>query len=433
MCGTLQRMSIMLFVAILGAAPAGAQQSDWQAGQDWCERAGAGNQEKQVDKSVLIIDHLESRVICPIARPLKVKDGESIRVIFHRTAPDSFSYLISAIEAPTPRTAGAKPGEKAIPVEQLKFTTLPLRHDRHFSQYKIEITPRADLVRVETAGQAAAVDAAAPARAEMLEAALEGQGLFAGADAALEARVLSNRPFATLPEVEGYLASRKPGAKPEEIKAAAREAKEVLEKVDPRPILRPFEATIEVETAGPELTFTSGFSFSDLTSPKFFLASNDAGTPAKAEDDFKTVEVDPNKAEEVEPDVMALINIRWPELMNRSRFWNKVGVAFGLGLNGDSEPRYFLGPSFTLPKGFVFTAGLSGGKVKALPVGQDLGQVPINGDNTLGSLGSRFKVGYHFGISFAFTDRETEVRSHLSGLQATQSEDDDDDGGGDNP
>lgn len=116
---------------------------------------------------------------------------------------------------------------------------------------------------------------------------------------------------------------------------------------------------------------------------------------------------------------MALINIRWPDVKNP--FLSKLGVAFGLGLNGDNQPRYFLGPSFILPRGFVFTAGLSGGDVKILPAGQGLNRPVINDGTTLPTLDDDFKVGLHFGISFAFTNRENDVVSHLSGLKAIQS------------
>jgi len=55
-----------------------------------------------------------------------------------------------------------------------------------------------------------------------------------------------------------------------------------------------------------------------------------------------------------------------------------------------------------------------------LPVGQRLNEEPINGDNTLGTLGSRFAHGWYVGISFTFSqDKETEFLNALTPPQKT--------------
>lgn len=425
-------MSLLLFLSCLSPSPAAAQNAgddsmpDWKAGTDgWCEYTVSSNHrnrtQKVVEENLIVIDHSRNRVVCPRATPLRVREGRYVRTVFLRTHPNSFSYRVSAIEAPTPRTAGATTGPEQIPVplKELTSTFLTLRHDRHISQYTIDITP--------VAGKEVEVGPSAEERQAVQREVMSSlsRDLRAAAPRELQnaAEDITNRAYRigpSRPELEEMVeeeVTEIPSSRQAEIESLSQEVAENLKEEVEQITLRPFQVIIEVETAGPELTFTSGFAFSDLINPRFFLAPDTKGTPA-TEDDVVNVQED-DRGRDVEPDVMALINMRWPDL--KHRFLNKVGVAFGLGLNGDNEPRYFLGPSFTLPKGFVFTAGFSGGDVKVLPAGQGVNRPLVNGATTLPSLDTDFKVGFHVGISFTFTDRENDVASHLNSLTVIQS------------
>jgi len=177
-----------------------------------------------------------------------------------------------------------------------------------------------------------------------------------------------------------------------------------------------FEYTfpVWVKTAGWNITFTSGVGFSSLTNKKYFIGKDDGGN--------KIVKADPNRGDQSRPDVMALANLALPHLKTPGFGWagEKLGVAFGIGLGGDSDTRYYFGPSYTLGKRFILTGGWTGGKVSTLPVGQRLNEAPINGDNTLGTLGSRFAHGYYLGISFTFTpDKESDFLNALTPPQKT--------------
>ena len=160
--------------------------------------------------------------------------------------------------------------------------------------------------------------------------------------------------------------------------------------------LQPATFDIFVNTKpGVEVSFTGGVAFSGLRSPQFFTKTDDKGTAATT-DDTKTVEEDVEARDRFRPDTIAVTNIRDPNK------FGGVGLAFGVGLNNDADPRYFFGPSYFLGKNVLLHAGWTGGRVDRLPNGQQTGKAPINGDNTLAELPKRFKHGFYVGISFAF-------------------------------
>ena len=148
---------------------------------------------------------------------------------------------------------------------------------------------------------------------------------------------------------------------------------------------------------------TGGVAFSGLTDHKYFLQTDSAGK--------KTVEEDTAAMDRTRHDVIALANIYY----DRQYFGAlTLGAAFGIGDNGGANPRYFIGPSLVLGKNLVFTAGMTFGNVAGLPVGQSLHAAPINGDNTLTTLGSRYEHGAFFGVSFGFINREPDFKGGFS-------------------
>ena len=175
---------------------------------------------------------------------------------------------------------------------------------------------------------------------------------------------------------------------------------------------------IWVKTDGWQLTFSSGFGFSELYDERYFVKTDDLGND-DASDDVKTIERDRSAENELQPDLMALANLAAPD-DSRFRNW---GLAFGLGIGNDSEPRYFLGPSYHLGRNFILTAGLAGGNRATLPVGQELGMAPINGDNTLTTPHKKFDTSLFLGIAFSFAPAEKEFLAALKeGVQKVPEE-----------
>jgi hypothetical protein len=162
-----------------------------------------------------------------------------------------------------------------------------------------------------------------------------------------------------------------------------------------------------VETR-PEWTadFSGGIAFTGLRERAFFI---------QTVGDNKTVEEDVEARASFRPDIIALVNVRHPD-------WKGLGAAFGVGLNNDADPRYFLGVSYLFGGKFIFNGGWAGGKVNELPVGQQLHQPPINGDNTLTTPAARFRHAAYVGLGFTFINRENEFKAAFAATQQTTAE-----------
>jgi hypothetical protein len=167
-----------------------------------------------------------------------------------------------------------------------------------------------------------------------------------------------------------------------------------------------------VETL-PEWTvdFSGGIAFTGLRSREYFVKTDTKNTD-DADDDVKTVEEDAGARASFRPDIIALANVRHPRMRG-------LGAVFGVGLNNDADPRYFLGVSYLLGGKFIFNAGWAGGKVNELPVGQELHKAPINGDNTLTTPSARFRQAFYFGLGFTFINREDEFKGAFAAAQKT--------------
>lgn len=163
---------------------------------------------------------------------------------------------------------------------------------------------------------------------------------------------------------------------------------------------------IWVKTVSWDMSFSTGVTFSDLTNDKFFIETD-------TEDDTKRVRRDSSDIGDSRPDLVLFANLRTPD----AGWWTKgetrrflsarAGLAFGVGLNGDGDPRYFFGPSWTIGRknNFVLIAGWAGGQVDRLPAGQEVGEAPLN-DNILNNLDSSFEHGFFAGLTFTFNGPE---------------------------
>jgi hypothetical protein len=159
-----------------------------------------------------------------------------------------------------------------------------------------------------------------------------------------------------------------------------------------------FPATFDVwvkTKASFEVAFLGGAAFSGLRSRHYFIETDDRGT-ADTKDDTKTVREDSAAKDRFRPDTIAVANLRLPDK------WKGFGLAFGVGLNNDADPRYFFGPSYFFGRHFLLHAGWAGGRVDSLPDGQIVDKPAINGDDTLKSLPKRFAHALYAAVSFGF-------------------------------
>lgn len=281
------------------------------------------------------------RMVVPV---LRIADGDPFVIEFCRTDPRAFRYTISAIEEKEGEFSSTL--ETTAPVrttvEKLTSVQVVFRHNKVFRRYRVTAT---------------AVTGTPVTEAEKVTLGVE-----------------ENRRF--IPSSEAKLEGT-----PVVLYGVA------------------FDVLVDTKP-GWELTVSGGMAFSNLTSRRFYVKTDTKGT-TDANDDTQTVEEDPNETDSFRPDIIALANIQPPTLN-----WTRaLGLAFGLGIGDNSDARYFLGPSYTVGKHFIFTAGWTGGRVDTLPAGQQLGSAPINGANTLTTLGKRFRHGFYAGIAFTFIDR----------------------------
>jgi hypothetical protein len=314
------------------------------------------------DKKTLIFDHQAGRIIAPFPAQLEVEDGEVFGIIFCHTYPAKFNYELKGIGGTDIASASFSTGTQSVDAADLTTATVTWRHDRHFPLYQVSVSLRTD----------SGTPAVSPKKETHGNAQQGAQP--AGGQAA------GGQP--------------KPVESPQGAQAEA-------------PKLFSYTFPLWIKTVGWNLSFTSGIAFSGLTNRKFFVMTGADGT--------KTVQQDTRNGDSFTPDIVALANLSVPETWRV--VGNGLGLGFGLGLNSDGNTRYFLGPTWTLGKGFILGVGWAGGKISALPNGQQLNRPPINGDNTLNSLGSKFSSSWFAGIAFTFTNKETEFINALGPAQ----------------
>ena len=314
---------------------------------------------KETAHNTLVFDHYRLSATRKGPHVLSVKDGGYLQVRFICTDPTKFNYTITAnTDAEQKIGRQGVNGERVETRDLSRPASVTMRHSKLFTRYRVEISLRDDL------------KSAAPR-----------VGIPGG-------------------ETGG---GREPG-RPGRGKAP-----------DGTFTLYSTFFDLWVETA-PEWTvdFSGGVAFTGLRNREYFIKTDTKDTPDTA-DDVKTVEEDVEARASFRPDIIALANVRHPRMKG-------LGATFGVGLNNDADPRYFLGASYLLGGKFIFSAGWAGGKVNELPVGQELHKAPINGDNTLTTLAGRFRHAFYFGVGFTFINREPQFAAAFAAAQTTADE-----------
>jgi hypothetical protein len=288
---------------------------------------------RQTGLNTLAFDHYHLQPAQSDPLVLRLSDGAYFQVRIVNTDSTQFSYTISAVpDEPTPATTTGATADGII-ATRMEQTSVTMRHSSVFARYRVAIALRSDLkLPVKTPPQTGT--GAAPGPVDKRTA--EGLKLY--------------------PAVFDVWVETKPGF---------------------------------------EVSFTGGVAFTGHVSPKFFVKTDNNGTP-ETDDDTKTVEEDRNARDGFRPDTIAMANFRHPEKLAG------IGLAVGVGLNNDADPRFFFGPSYFLGRNLLLTTGWSGGRVDRVPNGQELGKAPINGDNTLTTLDKKFEHAFFVGLAFSF-------------------------------
>lgn len=325
------------------------------------------------DKNTIVFNHRHLTVTNKRLLVLEADDGGYFQVLFDCTAPWYFNYTITA-----DREAGAEPGsaggtafEEFVQVDPARLVAkgVTMRHDASFMRYHVSARLRPGVppaVRAETAEDIRA----RAERRESVEALSRRWGM------------LRNLP-APVPPAEPAPAAELYGV----------------------------EFDVWVVTA-PEwkLGVIGGVGFSPMTDEKFYIKS--------LPDNRSAFERAPDVAlDQWRTDVIALANAYYSRTY--LRFLN-FGAAFGIGTSGGNA-RYFLGPSFVVGKYFVFSPGISIGSVVTAPIGQALGEPPINGANTLNTLSTRRVVRPSLAIGFTWIDRKDQFAAALASASASGS------------
>ena len=348
-------------------------------------------------KNYLIFNHERGVIEKPVPAQLEVGDGEAFVIVFACTDPSRFDYLIEPIKAAEVRKAEYTSTPGSVAAQPNQHASLTWRHDRHFPLYRVTVS-------IREAGEQEETD--------------DGQPSFVVRD--LLGRLNSDeldrlRSMAIYGVDEEGIeeAADEFGVTEESLEAmlAATWSQMTLETTERR--LYSYTFPVWVKTVGWEISFSTGIGFSRLTDEQYFIKTDDMGND-DASDDVKTVLRDRDAEDDFIPDLVAMANLQLPSHLQG---WRRLGLAFGIGTGGQSEPRYFLGPSVRLGRQLILTLGLAGGKVDTLPTGQEIGEPPINGDNTLAALGSRFTTAAFVGIAFNFAPSEKEFLSALTGAQ----------------
>lgn len=337
---------------------------------------------------MVIFNHLDGKLEGPTPTVLELRDGDVFALIFCDTAPTLFDYEITAIEpkkeGKTPFQSG--PGSAQVDEGDLTSTSLSWKHQEGFSLYKVSVTLRAG----EQNPQVTTAEYQQELKQRIDRMPQDEKTLL------MESY---NQDDSTI----GQFLNENPGILADLLTEMGQQV--------PEPIyLYSYTFPVWVKTISWTLSFTSGVAFSDLTNDEFFIETDTKGTDT-TDDDTKLVRRDRDASGASRPDLVLFANLLTPDAResNLGDFGGNLGLAFGLGLNGDGDPRYYFGPSWTIGRKnhFVLMAGWTGGQVDRLPSGQAVDAPPIS-DNVLSSLDSSFEHGFFVGLTFSFNAKKEE-------------------------
>ncbi len=162
---------------------------------------------------------------------------------------------------------------------------------------------------------------------------------------------------------------------------------------------------VEVEHESWQLAITGAFTADDLTDPVYFLEAT-TRTVTDAEGGQSTENgyvVRRNEAAEnrFTLGAAAMVHLFHERLGGETVKW--APVSFGIGVNGDSNARYYLGTSARFGEKLYLTGGLVAGSVARLPANLAVGSFTAD-PNALGTLGTRTDAGWFLAVSLSLAD-----------------------------
>ena len=354
----------------------------------------------KASKKTVVFDHLAGHILTTTPAVLELRDGQVFQVVFCNTRPSDFDYEITPIEADKVDTTNFKdPTDRAM-VDKDSLGPFPMdrQHKDVFSLYKVTVRVRSDSENTPVVS-----------KKDVIDRIIARMGVTTPMSTA-QLEALEEEPMAEL--YDKYLGT----VPPEDL---------------PKPVyLYSYSFPVWVKNVGWNLSFSTGVAFSNLTNRKFYIETDTQDTEETG-DDTKTVQEDTHANGASRPDLVVFANLRtpdggwWTETHDRRQFAGRLGLAFGLGLNGDGDPRYFVGPSWTIGRKnhFVLIGGWTGGMVDRLPLGQRVGEAPLT-DNVLNNLDSSFEHGFFAGLTFSFNSGDSKKADLLKALtgKATQTD-----------
>jgi hypothetical protein len=331
------------------------QRSEW-----WKFGFGNGRPEIRPDaKNTFVFNHERLRSEFNEHYVLSADHGAYFQVLFKCTAPEFFDYSISGDPAVQPESASANVGPESVVVaHRLTTRGITMRHDERFLKYRVKAKIRAGMVK--TPGAASSPPPPPPPQPEAV-------------------------PPPPPPPTGGVRSQTGDATPPPE------EHELFSVEFDLWVVTRPDW----------KLGIIAGVARSSLVDRKYAIETDSSGAKIFVED---------NTQDQFHLDTMALANVYY------SRGFLKTlspGLAFGIGTSGTTT-RFFFGPSVVVGRFFVLHGGWALGTVAAPPAGQELGKPPVNGDNTLNSLGSQTISKGYFGIGFTWIDRRDQFAAALS-------------------
>lgn len=332
---------------------------------------------------VVVFDHAAGELVWPQPAQLWVRDGDPFVVVVTNTHPYAFTYSSSVVASDAAAGGpGQVVGERVTVKEEDGVTVcVSFRFVEGFPLHKMEISGSA----AWTAAAAAVLEKAATDTDDPM--------------AAARFKVFRMNPREALKVFES---------------GEAVGADAVVADAAKKGVLYPYTFPVWVRDSRAQLGFATGLAFSDVTSDRFFVETDDQGT-AETTDDEQRVLAE-SSSDDFRPDLMAYASITAPRTPTWWGAGGRLGVTVGLGIGDGGDPRYFLGPSWLIGDRFLVAAGAFGGKVDRLPAGQREGEAPINGANTLSQLGKGFERGWAVGVAWRFGSSDKADEKFLAAL-----------------
>ena len=164
---------------------------------------------------------------------------------------------------------------------------------------------------------------------------------------------------------------------------------------------------ISVPTVDWDLSFTGGFTATNLTNPVYSLR------PHPTDATKKQVQQDTAQRDTANLGVAAFVH-----LYHRRVPW--LTGTFGLGIRESGKTEYLLGGGLRFSDKATLSVGVALGQVQRLPAGINTTD-PVSDDNILNTLPTRTRAGWFVGITYSFINASNHLEKPFAGSTVAQS------------